>query len=565
MITTVSTSDGLWSAVKAAQPGDTILLAPGAYTSVNLTGMNPSGMVTVTSLDPGHPAVIAGLSVMGSSNLSFNHLDLTPKSVGGYGVTVGNSSNIHLDHLDLHASAKVDGNAVLIQNSKNVSVTNSDIHNLGTGISYVNSDTVLLSGNKLHNIQCDGMHGGGTSNITITGNTFTDFSPKAGDHPDAIQFWTSGSTTSAHDITITNNIITRGAGSIFQGIFMGADPKLAFHNVTITGNAIVGGMYNGIAFLNGDNVKIEDNLVQGYKDMTSWIFVGKTTNSVLDHNQASTYSIAKDNVGLNAHDNTTLVLQPVGNSAILTAWQALHITPAPGADSSVSAAAIAPVSTALPVATVVGTGLSEKLAGTAGSDVIDGKGGADTMSGGAGDDTYVIDNAKDVVIEASKGGIDTVRASVAQHTLASQVENLTLTGTTTQSGTGNDLNNVLRANGVSSSLSGGLGNDTLVSIGGSDTLTGGAGADVFRFEKIGAKLANITDFTRGQDTIDLQNLLTRYHGADAIADHWVKLQSDATGTTILVDTDGPSGPGGFTAVAKVLGVTSLSAGHDWLF
>ncbi len=532
---------------------------------MNLTGMNPNGMVTITSLDAGHPAVIAGITLTNSSNLTFSHIELTPRVQGGIAVTLAADTNIHFDHLNIHASATADGNAVMIRESKNVSVTNSEIHNIGTGISYINSDTVMLSGNKLHHIQSDGMHGGGTSNITITGNTFTDFAPKPGDHPDAIQFWTTGTTTSAHDIVVTDNIITRGAGSIMQGIFFGNEKMLEYKNVTITGNAVVGGMYNGIYVADSSNTKISDNLVQGYKDMNSWIYMSKITNGVLDHNQASTFALSKDNVGLNAHDNTTLALQPVGHTAILTAWQALHITPAPGADSSVSAAAIAPVSAGLPLATVVGTGLSEKLAGTAGSDVIDGKGGADTMSGGAGDDTYIVDNAKDVVIEAARGGIDTVRASVAQHTLASQVENLTLTGTTTQSGTGNELNNVLRANGVSSSLSGGLGNDTLVSIGGADTLTGGAGADVFRFEKIGGKLANITDFTRGQDTIDLQNLLTKYHGADAIADHWVKLQSDATGTTILVDTDGPAGPGGFTAVAKVLGVTSLSAGHDWLF
>ncbi|WP_309604471.1 M10 family metallopeptidase C-terminal domain-containing protein, partial [Phenylobacterium sp.] len=447
-----------------------------------------------------------------------------------------------------------------------------------------------------------------------------DFAPKPGDHPDAIQFWTTGTTASAHDIVVTDNIITRGAGSIMQGIFMGNEKMLEYKNVTITGNAVVGGMYNGIYVADASNAKIEGNLVQGYKDMTSWIYMSKITNGALDNNQASAYALSKDNVGVNTHDNTTIALQPVGNTAILTAWTALHATPAATTDAAATiksvnilppvatligtglthdntttslqpvgntailtastalhatpaattdgfgaAATIPPVSALPPVATLIGTGLSEKLVGTAGADVIDGKGGADTMTGGAGDDTYIVDNAKDVVIEAAKGGIDTVRTALSHYSLGSQVENLTLTGATTQTGTGNELNNVLRANGVSSSLSGGLGNDTLVSIGGADTLTGGAGADVFRFEAIGAKPATITDFTRGQDTIDLQNLLTKYHGVDAIADHWVKLQSDATGTTILVDADGPSGPGGFTAVAKVLGVASLSAGHDWLF
>ena len=209
---------------------------------------------------------------------------------------------------------------MMIRDSKNVSVSNSDIHHLGTGISYINSDTVLLSGNKLHNIQSDAMHGGGTSNITITGNTFTDFAPKAGDHPDAIQFWTTGTTVSAHDIVVTDNIITRGAGSVIQGIFMGNEKMLEYKNVTITGNAVVGGMYNGIYLADASNVKIEGNLVQGYKDMTSWIYMSKITNGVLSNNQATTFNLAKDNLGLNNHDNKTLDLQPVGDVVALDHW-----------------------------------------------------------------------------------------------------------------------------------------------------------------------------------------------------------------------------------------------------
>ncbi|WP_309606587.1 right-handed parallel beta-helix repeat-containing protein, partial [Phenylobacterium sp.] len=199
----VDTSDGLWSAIKAALPGDTILLAPGTYSMFSMAGANPADTVTITSQDPGNPAVIAGITLTNSSNLTFTNIELTPKAEGAYAVTLGSDTNIHFDHLNIHASATVDGNAMLIRDSKNVSVTHSEIHNIGTGISYINSDTVLLSGNKLHNIQSDGMHGGGTSNITITGNTFTDFAPKAGDHPDAIQFWTSGTTASVHDIVVT--------------------------------------------------------------------------------------------------------------------------------------------------------------------------------------------------------------------------------------------------------------------------------------------------------------------------------------------------------------------------
>ena len=42
------------------------------------------------------------------------------------------------------------------------------------------------------------------------------------------------------------------------------------------------------------------------------------------------------------------------------------------------------------------------------------------MLGGAGNDTYIVDNAGDVVSELAGQGIDTVRTTLANYTLAGQ-------------------------------------------------------------------------------------------------------------------------------------------------
>ena len=83
------------------------------------------------------------------------------------------------------------------------------------------------------------------------------------------------------------------------------------------------------------------------------------------------------------------------------------------------------------------------------------------MTGGAGDDLYVVDDVGDIVAKSQGGGIDTVRASIS-YVLASDVENLVLTGSADLNGTGNNLANDM------------LGND------GDNTLDGKAGADVMR-------------------------------------------------------------------------------------
>jgi Ca2+-binding RTX toxin-like protein len=126
--------------------------------------------------------------------------------------------------------------------------------------------------------------------------------------------------------------------------------------------------------------------------------------------------------------------------------------------------------------TLLGLGGVDTLIGGEGSDYLDGGAGADDMSGGVGDDKYVVDNAGDVVTEAADGGTDLVYASIS-YTLGANVENLTLTGSAANNGTGNELNNTVYANNANNVLSGLDGDDTLLGLGGADTLLGGEGND----------------------------------------------------------------------------------------
>ena len=136
---------------------------------------------------------------------------------------------------------------------------------------------------------------------------------------------------------------------------------------------------------------------------------------------------------------------------------------------------------------------SDTLNGGTGDDLLDGGTGADSMAGGADDDTYIVDHELDVVVEAFNAGYDQVIASVT-HSLTTDVERLTLSGTADINGTGNMLANRLDGNagantlddgdlnfvflgGQADSLYGGAGNDTLIGGGGADLLDGGLGAD----------------------------------------------------------------------------------------
>ncbi|MBK8071103.1 MAG: putative Ig domain-containing protein [Ramlibacter sp.] len=122
----------------------------------------------------------------------------------------------------------------------------------------------------------------------------------------------------------------------------------------------------------------------------------------------------------------------------------------------------------VPVQEVGGGTGNDSLTGTAGSDRIDGGVGRDTMSGGTGNDTYIVDNARDSVVEVGGEGYDTVEA-VVSYTLPDAVEALRLMGSANLRATGNALDNLLVGNAGNNRLDGGAGDDVMQGGTGNDT------------------------------------------------------------------------------------------------
>jgi Ca2+-binding RTX toxin-like protein len=105
--------------------------------------------------------------------------------------------------------------------------------------------------------------------------------------------------------------------------------------------------------------------------------------------------------------------------------------------------------------------------------------------GGAGDDIYIVDTTTDTITEAASSGNDLVRSTALTHTLAVNVENLELWGSSAINGTGNTLANMLTGNSAANVLDGGTGIDTLLGGSGDDTYIVDSTTDAIRDDNNG--------------------------------------------------------------------------------
>lgn len=157
---------------------------------------------------------------------------------------------------------------------------------------------------------------------------------------------------------------------------------------------------------------------------------------------------------------------------------------------------------------VAGEAGNDSLSGGGGDDMLDGGTGADAMAGGLGNDTYVVDDARDHVVEAAGtgSGLDTERATVS-HALEDNVERLLLAGSAAIDATGNALANRIIGNAADNRIDG---------VEGRDTLTGGGGHDVFVFggdNRVAGHADRVTDFASGTDKLELEHVAFTELGA----------------------------------------------------
>lgn len=324
----VNGSDELNAAYEDAvnHPGQTIMLAPGTY-----NGFFPANRVlpdiTFTSADPSNPAVMTALNMTNVSGATFANLAIsTEGSTNPAPNRFTGCSKLVFANLSVHGAMDGDPAAgqtgLYLDSCDDVTVKNSEFQKLNNAIAHVNCTNLLIDSNSIHDGGTDGVHGGGSSFVTISKNHIASLYPD-GEHPDAIQFWTVNTTAPATNIAVIDNLIDRGNGQVLQGVFFGNENQINYEHVTITTNVVIGAAAAGVAIGWGDNVTIDKNKVIPLPDQESWISLNSVTNATVTGNASPKISYINTTP---ITDSGNVVIESPTDLGIseIDAWMARH-------------------------------------------------------------------------------------------------------------------------------------------------------------------------------------------------------------------------------------------------
>jgi Ca2+-binding RTX toxin-like protein len=378
-----------------------------------------------------------------------------------------------------------------IQSSVTYSIAaRTNIENLTlTGTTAING-----TGNELNNVIT-----GNSANNTLNGAAGND-TLDGGAGTDTL---IGGLGDDIYIIDSTTDIITENASSGTDTIQSSVTLTLATNveNLTLTGTAAINGTGNA-----ANNV-----------------ITGNTANNILDGGAGIDTLIGGTGDDIYIVDSTTDTITENANEGIDTIQSSVTLTLATNVENLTLTGTAAIDGTGNAGNNVItGNSANNTLNGGAGNDTLDGGASIDTLIGGLGDDIYIVDSTTDTIIENVGEGTDTIQSSVTL-TLATNVENLTLTGTTAINGTGNAANNVITGNSANNTLNGGAGNDILTGGVGKDTLTGGRGRDRFDYRVLTDSLLDNFDLitglnaTTGNDLFLVTTARSRFSNAGPVA------------------------------------------------
>ncbi|WP_172331452.1 LamG-like jellyroll fold domain-containing protein [Mangrovicoccus sp. HB161399] len=292
----VTNSVELEAAIKNAKPGNTISLSASdekySVSAWNADVVSYDPPVTITSEDPNNQAVIdqmiltrmdgvviQGVTFSGAlrASLNYNSEDLILKQCANITVQDCTFEGQADGYGTRPEGTEFVGGAIYLLGSENVTIADCDISHYLRGISHRNNTTVAITGNSFHDIQEDGIRGGGVNGLLIEDNTFTQWLgiDISWLHADFIQLWTHSTDRRTENVTIRHNFFDgqgEDGANAHQAIFARNDEvdlwggdldTWAFRNFVVENNIIDIDFQGGVKLSFVEGLLVTNNTILG--------------------------------------------------------------------------------------------------------------------------------------------------------------------------------------------------------------------------------------------------------------------------------------------------------------
>jgi trimeric autotransporter adhesin len=524
-------------------------------------------------------------------------------TLGGFGtndtLTAGPASDVLIGGTGASVTFVINstGNTIQLQSSPGADTVRSSVaFSLPTGINTLvltgtssikgtannGSDTLLSNSGSLDTLA------GGTGADLFVVSSSTDVVSVGGTHGvDTIQSgvnYTNAANVAYLVLTGTSALTGTGTTTASQITANSGADTLSAGTAVVT---LVGGAGNDTFVINSTSDIVQDTVTTTSDVLSSSVSYTLPTNInrlILTGTAALVGTANSANDTLTANTGADTLVSGTGVDSLVggtganlfvvnNASDIVNVGSTHGVDtiqSSVSYTASANVANLTLTGTAALLGTGNSLAGTitanTGNDTLTAGSGADTLVGGStGTDLFVVNSASDVVKLGTSGTSDTIQSS-ASYTLPTNVQYLTLSGTSALAGTGNNLLDLIVGDTGSDTLTGGTGiaaleggrtagsdqikassnQAALIGGAGASTLTGGAFKDFYAAGKVSDSIttgatANVISVNKGdgatalQPTTSATNVLSLGAGIDTESLFFTK-----TGNNLIL-TDGVSG------------------------
>lgn len=245
-----ATSATLAAALKAAQPGDTVVMT-GAFDHVLISGKTWSPSVTFDAT----AATFANFKLQASAGVILKGGAFKATAWDGAVYCIG-SQNFSISGIRSDGAGLYTG--VVFRNCSGVSLTGSVISGPNVGVQVIDSQNVTISGNELLDASADDVTITSSQTVGVTLNLCAGSSPVNGVHPDCVQIWSNTGDAQSADIKVTGN---QAYGNSQGFDDFGGDHRGAVR-LDIEDNTVDGSYPQGVAVSYSPGAAVKNNHVR---------------------------------------------------------------------------------------------------------------------------------------------------------------------------------------------------------------------------------------------------------------------------------------------------------------